>query len=142
MNINMAEIKAELSKKNESYLSRHRYYELKHFCLQYPEWCKLYNAISGLSSYPRDFGLNEKQHGHSDPTAKAAEKKAELIDKIEMINNVALCVAPDIRIALIKGVTEKLNYEQLRMKYHIWCSRDRYYKYYRQFFWVLDKVRG
>lgn len=28
----------ELSEKNPYYISKHRYYELKHFCLQYPEW--------------------------------------------------------------------------------------------------------
>ena len=30
--------KAVLSKKNKYYISKHRYYELKHFCLQYNEW--------------------------------------------------------------------------------------------------------
>lgn len=28
----------ELSERNPYYISKHRYYELKHFCLQYPEW--------------------------------------------------------------------------------------------------------
>lgn len=28
----------KLSKTNPYYISKHRYYELKHFCLQYPEW--------------------------------------------------------------------------------------------------------
>ena len=30
--------RAEVSKKNKYYISKHRYYELKHFCLQYKEW--------------------------------------------------------------------------------------------------------
>lgn len=33
-------IRAELSKNNKYWISKHRYYELKHFCLQYPEWQK------------------------------------------------------------------------------------------------------
>lgn len=142
MKINMAEIKAELSKKNECYLPKHRYYELKHFCFQYPEWVKIYNSLTGLSTYPREIHVNERRNGHSDPTAKVAEKKAELGDKIEMVNTIAKSIAPDMYFPLIKGITEKLNYEQLCMNYDVICSRDAYYKLYRQFFWALDKVRG
>lgn len=39
--------KPELSKKNPYHLSRHRYYELKHFCFQYPEWKKNIALTSG-----------------------------------------------------------------------------------------------
>lgn len=31
-------IRPELSEKNPYWIERHRYYELKHFCLQYPIW--------------------------------------------------------------------------------------------------------
>lgn len=36
-------IRPETSKKNKYWIPRHRYHELKHFCLQYPEcmsWCQ------------------------------------------------------------------------------------------------------
>ena len=33
-------IRPELSEKNPYWIERHRYYELKHFCLQYPIWKK------------------------------------------------------------------------------------------------------
>lgn len=29
-------LRAELSEKNPYWIEKHRYYELKHFCLQYP----------------------------------------------------------------------------------------------------------
>lgn len=32
-----ANVRPEVSKKSKYYISRHRYYELKHLCLQYPE---------------------------------------------------------------------------------------------------------
>ena len=35
-------IRPEISKKNLYWIPKHRYYELKHFCLQYPEWKKNY----------------------------------------------------------------------------------------------------
>ena len=42
-------IRPELSEKNPYWIERHRYYELKHFCLQYPIWKKAYAALDGLS---------------------------------------------------------------------------------------------
>lgn len=48
------EIRPELSEKNPYWIGKHRYYELKHFCLQYPIWKKAYNALLGLSSRPND----------------------------------------------------------------------------------------
>ena len=38
-------LRPELSSKNKYYIDKHRYYELKHFCLQYPEWKKSYSAF-------------------------------------------------------------------------------------------------
>lgn len=31
-------IRPEISRRNQHHISKHRYYELKHFCLQYREW--------------------------------------------------------------------------------------------------------
>lgn len=39
-------IRPELSKLNPYWISTHRFYELKHFCLQFPEWEKEANDIS------------------------------------------------------------------------------------------------
>lgn len=36
-------IRPELSEKNPYWIEKHRYYELKHFCLQYPIWQKQYS---------------------------------------------------------------------------------------------------
>lgn len=38
-------IRPEISKNNEYWIPRHRYYELKHFCLQYREWVKIVNSL-------------------------------------------------------------------------------------------------
>ena len=37
-------IRAKLSEKNKYWIDKHRHYELKHFCLQYPSWKKAYYA--------------------------------------------------------------------------------------------------
>lgn len=38
-------IRPELSRNNKYWISKHRYYELKHFCLQYPLWKSAYAAF-------------------------------------------------------------------------------------------------
>jgi hypothetical protein len=38
-------IRPELSEKNPYWIEKHRYYELKHFCLQYPIWRKAYSVL-------------------------------------------------------------------------------------------------
>ena len=43
-------IRPELSKKNKYWIPRHRYYELKHFCLQYPEWKEQYTNLSSVTT--------------------------------------------------------------------------------------------
>lgn len=54
-------IRPELSEKNPYWIERHRYYELKHFCLQYPIWKKAYAALDGLSRRPSDLEVFSKK---------------------------------------------------------------------------------
>ena len=44
-------IRPELSEKNPYWIERHRYYELKHFCLQYPIWKKAYGMATSRTCY-------------------------------------------------------------------------------------------
>ena len=39
-------IRPEISEKSKYWIDKHRHYELKHFCLQYPRWKKAYLAAS------------------------------------------------------------------------------------------------
>ena len=41
-------IRPEISRKNKYYIDKHRHYELKHFCLQYPSWKKAYADLLDL----------------------------------------------------------------------------------------------
>lgn len=70
-------LRAELSEKNPYWIEKHRYYELKHFCLQYPIWKKAYAALDGTNTktmnlamkdiyydlYRRFFWLLDKERG-------------------------------------------------------------------------------
>lgn len=135
-------IRAELSKNNEYWIEKHRYYELKHFCLQYPIWKRMYYSLDGFrNSYNLDIVIT-KTNDISDPVYKCVEKKMFYLDRIKMIENVAFLTDISLAKYLIKGVTENMSYDILKVKYNIPCCKDTYYKLYRRFFWLLSKERA
>lgn len=132
-------IRPELSKKNEYWLEKHRYYELKHFCLQYPIWNQEYTSLNGFSSAPGE--LLTKPTGYGDPTFDVAEKRMYYSVRMDMIKDAIYEADPDLGIYIFKGITEGLSYETLKARLEIPCSKDTYYNRYRKFFYLLDKSR-
>lgn len=99
--------------KREYELSKHRFYELKHFCLQYPEWKKLYFDADGWS-------------GKGDTTSRDGIKRGDLKTYIDMLESCARSTDADIlRFVTIEGI--------------IIPSEIRYA--YRRFFWELSRKR-
>ncbi len=91
------EIRPELSEKNPYWIGRHRYYELKHFCLQYPIWKKAYNALLGLSSRPNDLDIFVKNgQVRSDPTARCAESRLSFAKRMELVEQAAIGTDGDL----------------------------------------------
>ena len=134
-------IRPELSSKNKYWIERHRYYELKHFCMQYSTWKKTYVALEGFSKQPADLVIFSKTNTCSDPTAKCAEAREFYLDRIEMVEQCAWDTDPELYNYILKGVTEECSYEYLKTSLGIPCSRDTYYDRYRKFFWLLNKAR-
>ena len=134
-------IRPELSIKNKYHIDKHRHYELKHFCLQYPSWKRTYadlNAANvGLSTANKFPSSNQP----GDPTAKRAVAKARLIERIEMIEKIANEADRQLGDYILKAVTEGLSYTYLKSRLEIPCGKDMYYDRYRRFFWLLNKVR-
>ena len=134
-------IRPELSGKNKYWIEKHRYYELKHFCLQYPIWKKAYSTLDGLSSRPADLAGIKPTNSISDPTAKCAEAKTYYSERTSMIENVANETCPDLSDYILRAVTEAISYDHLKSRLDIPCSKDTYYDLYRRFFWLLSKAR-
>lgn len=136
------DIRPEVSQKNPYWIGKHRYYELKHFCLQYPIWKKAYTALDGLSRRPGDLEVFVKSGQlTSDPTARCAISRAHFANRMEMVEQSAIEADPELYPYLLRGVTEGLSYDTLKMKYDIPCCRDVYYAGYRRFFWLLSRRR-
>jgi hypothetical protein len=137
------EIRPELSDKNPYWIGKHRYYELKHFCLQYPIWKKAYAALDGLSKRPQDLEVFVKSGQlTSDPTARCAESRLFFADRMELVEQAAVDASPDLYPYILRAVTEGLSYNSLKMQYDIPCCREVYYDCYRRFFWLLSRKRG
>ena len=134
-------IRAEISEKKKYHVNKERYYELKHFCLQYPYWKKLYSETqSGF--FPGGIILKNIDAGATpDFTADLAIERMEILDKIQLVEECARLTDPDLAIYIFKAVTEGRSFAYLSGVMNIPCGKDMFYDRYRKFFWLLDKKR-
>ena len=137
----MSEIRTELSKKNDYYINKYRYLELKYFCLQYPSWKRIYYSLDGLSRSP-DYISLFKVTEHGDPTAKCAEAKMIFTKKMDLVEKAAEEVDPIMSDYILLGVTENLTYDKIKARLNIPCCRGEYYKLYRKFFFTLHNSQN
>lgn len=134
-------IRPELSENSKYFITRHRYYELKHFCLQYSYWRKQYVILSGYSRNPELYS-HVKHSDFGDPTARIAEEMAFYSCRMDTVKKAAFETDEVLGDYILKAVTEGLSYEAVKAKLEIPCGRETYYELYRRFFWLLDKARG
>lgn len=99
--------------KTEFTLSKHRFYELKHFCLQYSEWKRYYSDADGWT-------------GKGDTTSRDGIKRGDIRRNVELIEYCARLVGFDI---LPYVTTEKLVLP-IELRY-----------LYSRFFWELSRRR-
>ena len=135
-------IRAEISEKNKYYIDKHRYYELKHFCLQYNEWKKAYTSCCETIVFASRYEQLPSSSQISDLTAKYATLRAQYAQKIELIEKTAKEADDYLYPYILKAVTEGLSYPYLKTRMNIPCGRDMYYDRYRKFFWLLSESRN
>lgn len=135
-------IRAEISPKNKYWIDKHRHYELKHFCLQYPEWKKLYSDFDNPSLPLSTIERVPTSNIPGDPTAKRAIVKAQYLERINLIEKAAKEADRYLYDYILKAVTENLSYTYLKTRLEMPCSRDTYYDRYRRFFWLLSEARN
>lgn len=115
---------------DNSYISKHRYYELKHFCYQYHEWEK---AKSNLKISP----VGKFDKNLPDPTGDIATQIAYLDYKLETVDKCLREVAPDIYIWLKMCVVDGKSYNVL-VSYGVPCGKEYFYTRYKLFFSRLN----
>ena len=129
----------ELSKKNKYYIPKHRYLELKHFCLQYNDWKK--REESYISSSSIIFPGRASDGKVSDRTGELAVVNADLDRNSRIVKEACERTDRSLSKYIFIAVTQGLSFTTLKMIYEMPCEKDMYYDRYRRFFWVLDKLR-
>lgn len=134
-------VRPEVSEKNPYFIERERYYELKHFCRQYPIWKKAYLALDGLSKRPADLEQFVRPGKIGDPTVRCVEARESYANKIKMVEDCAQKASPELYKYLMSYVTKGDGYSVLKMRDHIPCCKDVFYDIARKFYWLLSKAR-
>lgn len=132
-------IRPEVSRRNENWISRHRYYELKHFCMQYKEFKKELNNLTDfeanhISEYVDSSNISNK-------TEQLAILRTSYSKRIEIIETAAKKTDKYFSDMILRSVTTGLSYPKLKARYNIPCSKDYWYKMYRKFFFILSELR-
>ena len=134
-------IRAKISENNKYWIDKHRYYELKHFCLQYNEWKKAYASCCEAIIFASKYDDAPSVNTPCDLTAKYAIKRAQYANRVKMIEEAAKEADEFLYPYILKAVTEGLSYPYLKTILDIPCGRDMYYDRYRKFFWLLSEMR-
>ena len=130
-------IRAELSNKSKWHISKERYYELKHFCLQYPEWKRKlidiqYTAISRQLSIDKMF---------TNPTEQRAIEREVYISNMSKVEQACKEADEELADYILLSLAWGKTFTYLQTIKSIPCCKDVFYDRYRKAFWVLDKIR-
>lgn len=130
-------IRPEVSKKNPYYISKERYYELKHFCLQYHDYAHRIALQRNESHFKPFSDISRRSTQLSDKTGSIAVENALYGGYMKMIEDCCNDAGGDISKWLFKSVTEGKSFTVLDPP----CCKEYFYIRYRKFFYLLDKVR-
>lgn len=135
----MSDIRPELSKSNSYRIPKHRYYELKHFVQQYPDWDL---AVVNIDSMVRSCRDHEgKITNVSDPVWKAVLKRSEYTKNIQLCKDIADDTDPVLGRTILQAIILGESYDKIKARTDIPCCKDVYYDLYHKFFWLLDAAR-
>ena len=131
----MSDTRPELSRKNKWWIPKHRYYELKHYCLQYKDWK---DKVKSYGNNRSSEIVRTYKTEWLDPVCNEAAFREYYLSQINMVESAAYEADMSIGQYILKAVTEDLSFTVLHMVYNIPCGKDMYYDRYRKFFYILD----
>lgn len=120
-------------------ISKHRFYELFHYCLQYNEWK---DELNYTTDTVKSVQITDMPHGSGvgDPTNQLATRRAMLSAKCELLENTAKEADSSLWQYILKDVTdENVSYTYLKQIMSIPCGKNYYYDKRRKFFYLLSK---
>lgn len=124
--------------KDKYEISKHRFLELYHFCMQYNDWKEELKSITSTVKSAQISGM-PSSHNYQDQTSRLVERRARLREKCELIEQTAIEADPDIYPYILEGVTcDYASYNYLKLTKHIPCGKDMYYSRRRKFYYLLS----
>ena len=132
-------IRPETSKKNPYYISKHRQYELKHFVMQYPEWEEKLKELHWIVRTPPTDSDKVTNGSVSDITGDTAVLRELYSRNIDMVVKAAEETHPMYGLIIAKNIICEQTYRDWSEGQML--SRDEYYRLYRKFFYILDRLR-
>lgn len=125
-------------------ISKDRYIELRAFCRQYPQWKVEAASMLELSAMKYDGMPHGTDPG--DPTARAVERRAALMEKITLVERCAVAIGGGAWFrALILNVCNGMGWEAIRDLHPEalkTSDRNKFFKARRLFFNLLDKEKS
>lgn len=118
-------------------ISKHRYRELRYFCLQYDEWKEQRKALNTPLSAHSITSISKTTGNISDPTAWTAAKLTDLTEKLTLIEQTAIEAHAELYPYILKSVTQEIPYEYMDAP----CGRQQFYKARQRFFCLLSDKR-
>ena len=119
-------------------ISKNRYHELRYFCAQYKEWQNRIKEIdSGVQPQVRD-DASKTGGRKKDQTGVLAVERADLTEKIEMVEYAAQKAGGEIWKQLLRNVTGECSFWYLQDIEQIPISRSAFFQRRKVFFFILS----
>lgn len=118
-------------------ISKHAFYAALHYALQYPEWKDEYEMLSDSTRAIVYDNPCVQVTIDANPTERLAERRAELADKIRIVEEAAKEAEPSLYNWLLMGVTREYATFSFLQGLDIPCGKDMYYDRRRKFYYLL-----
>ncbi len=120
-------------------ITKHRFAELYHFCMQYPEWKDELNyKTDNINSI--DISDMPVNHNNVSNVEKLALRRLQLESKCKIIEQTAIEADPELYQYILKAVTnEGISYNYLKMIMNIPCGKKMWYDRRRKFYYLLSE---
>ena len=126
--------------KDKYRISKHRFYELYHFCMQYDEWRRELIDLKNTIAVSNLENISQPNGNNSSVTERTALRIIDLQNKCEIIEQTAIEADNEIYQYILAAVTtEGVTYNYLKTNESLPCGKNMYYNRRRKFYYLLSK---
>lgn len=121
-------------------ISKHRFYELYHFCMQYNEWRRELVDLKNTIAVSNLDNISQSNNNNSSVTERMALRIIDLQNKCELVEQTAIEADNEIyQYILVAVTTEGVTYNYLKTNEGLPCGKNMYYNRRRKFYYLLSK---